>query len=252
MHVPKTGGITLTSELGKMGGKAPYVFYLRESNKENESGRWLTGGSSWYPGKCDLGRYDLLLGHGFLDSFQAAGADTFITVLREPRSRLLSSYFYFRDFVVPRLRLLPPSMFDVKLFAPRRLSLMEYILAADRDANPICNLCAPDDKGIASTIAALRNFAMVGFTEKLGDAVNWLSGFFSTRLFANNTVNATCPRGETILGGSVDEIVDALDRRTAPDGEIYRWAAGNRREGFSAPPDPDETLERAMAKFGIV
>ena len=275
LHIPKTAGISLSREMRKLGTHAPFCFYLRDSGEVEPN--FLSKVVSWYPGRSDLSRYDVMVGHGFLDVFVATGADTLVTILREPRSRLLSSYFYFHGNRPKPMVFMPSAIFDRDLYpedrekssttlnpgigrafhletrAKKPIPLLEYIRSSDKDANPIHHLCDPN--GALDTSAVqdrLGMFAAIGFTETLEEFLGWLSDNYKKELNGDSRLNVTDLKEEAVLGGSVEEIVHALNEKTAPDREIYRWAIENRREGFSAPPDPDETLERTMSRFKIV
>jgi hypothetical protein len=92
LHVPKTGGISL-------------VTYLSTLFRQDEicppppgEGRWRSADGRWHYSEADLESYRLFTGHfdvDFIDMVDPTGLK--ITILREPRARLVSMYDFWRS-----------------------------------------------------------------------------------------------------------------------------------------------------------
>jgi hypothetical protein len=92
LHVPKTGGISLTTYLSS--------FFPQDEICPTPpgDGRWRSANDRWHYSKADLEPYRFFAGHfdvDFINMIDPTGLK--ITILREPRARLVSMYDFWRS-----------------------------------------------------------------------------------------------------------------------------------------------------------
>lgn len=220
MHIEKTGGCTIRAlfqQQLKPWTLCPYLFQV-SANRLGE-----------------LSGYDLIAAHMPYDQIVHSAPEILMTFVREPRSRMLSAYF----FRLPYLH----------VSAPRVPSLVEFARSF-RSEGQLASRRIWGNKATEADFGRLASFDLIGITECFNESVQVLADMLQTPLVPG-WENATRHGLDFELGGSVDELVSLLDESTALDRMIYDWAVEHRHPDISEPPPPDQTLEMAMKKLHI-
>jgi len=179
VHIPKTAGTSLIAEIkaGKLGRHLLDNEDRPTSMALPDRLRRLRSRVGTRVQRRRLSqRYDVVHGHFLVEkyAFLYPQAD-FITFVREPVSRVLSHYYYFRDVASRNAAALAYNP-DVGLVASGRLSLLDF---ARSDA--MKNLYERFTRGLA-----LEDFAMVGITERYVESVALLNRRFGTSMEARH------------------------------------------------------------------
>ena len=225
MHVPRTGGASLTGVLGNRfaAGDCLELYFGPE------------------PDLRDLDRYRHVSGHFDISLTEHFNRPPFVvTVLRDPIERALSTYSSTRSF--------PPDYQFQRLLrrgtgagtrelgrewlrAAREWELGELISRApeaarhaigNRQARALC-ACEPGEESLEVALKALDRCDFVGLTERLDESVTWLTRRLGWRdLHPLPRHNVTGPGHRR---GEVDaETIEALVGLTEVDRELYRRA----------------------------
>lgn len=141
-------------------------------------------------------KYKLLTGHFALDTILDYDPEIIITILREPRSRILSHYFYWRSLPLEVAMSWFP--YSVSMYAKTQ-SFEEFIennKVADQIDNLLCRQIADqklipkeryiredeDECIIQNCLERINLFSYIGFTEYFDDIVQYISALFSSHL----------------------------------------------------------------------
>jgi hypothetical protein len=248
LHIPKSGGSSVHAALENAlppGSLAPRRFDKAFSGSAEDVallGREMRDLIAFEPHEVrELGGYRAVSGHFALDTLlEISDAESVATVLREPRSRLLSLYLYWR---VPHIGdSWAPHKTPEHAHRPLREFLAEPKLAAIID-NQVCRMLLYGDVRLsapgfvdpadveslaADAIERLDKLGFVGVLE-LGQTV-WssLGAMFNVTL-QPNAVNATEEHGPLIPIGPNERLLTAetlelLEQRNAADSLVYDHA----------------------------
>ena len=254
MHVPRTSGTTLVREIGREvgAGRSAYAFdpvlfgdFTDFDSLARPHRRMVHLDARRLPRRADL-----LAGHLSRATLQAAGRETLMTVLREPRSRLLSHWMFWRNHTDADLRPLGRWGERVKLArAPLSAFLSDPSVACQTDnivtrmllwpdpRIPVDGHIEPDaDEGLReAAIAALDRFAFADLIENPGLHANlgtWLG--MSLRYERRNETRPLAPGRTTSLDREMDLLTCSLmTQRCRLDTALWSHLA-NRRLGAAA------------------
>jgi hypothetical protein len=248
LHIPKSGGVSIHTALEAAlapGSLAPWRFDtstfcdFKDFELLNPAGRALVAATM--EEVQSLGSYRVVSGHFSLTTLlQVAPASSIATVLREPRTRLLSLYTYWRTRDVGR-NLMP---YRANLHAQRPLPsfLAERLLAPAVD-NQVCRMllqgdprlpesdfiASSDVEGIAAdAIDRLDALGFVGVLELGDSAWRGVSRLFEVKLDPVE-LNVTgelenldaVPTGEALFTA---DALDLIERHSAADAVVYDHA----------------------------
>ena len=252
LHVPKTGGASLTGVLGN----------------RFAAGDCLELYTGPEPDLGDLDRLRYVSGHmdvSFIDRF--ARAPFLVTVLRDPIDRALSTYAYARsfplDYEVPAVPLLGRSPDAARLARDwwrlaREFQLDELIARAPQVAQQFLGnrqaraLSArePGEETVPDALEGLERCDFVGLTGRLDESVDWLArrlGWQEVGPLARTNVTGVHLRRDQITAATTE----ALARLTEVDRELYRRGAARYERQVEEwamlrdPRDPTVTLPDA-------
>jgi hypothetical protein len=148
LHIPKAGGTSMLSALS-----AHFPEHKICPERLNGLGDWPS---------AKLSEYDLFAGHFVFDALSLVpDPKVTFTMLREPKARMLSWYYYVRAH--PRDHL---EKHDPFLLPMRDQSLTEYLASdrATRDGNWMTELIGNSDLDLA--LARLKQFTALGILER--------------------------------------------------------------------------------------
>jgi len=212
-----------------------------------------------------LATYSVVSGHFSLASLgRIANPSSIATVLREPRSRTLSHYAFWRVSPTPRMRSQNPAL-DHAL-RPLDEFLAEPLVARATD-NLVCRMLLDGDDRLPEVdfirhedvdelaslaIARLETLGFVGVLELRESMWQGLSEFFGVSLVPGHE-NATASFGATSEAppanfGVSTRTLELLEARTAVDSIIYRHVL--KGAGWSGP--STEALAAAAFANGLV
>jgi hypothetical protein len=197
-----------------------------------------------------LAEYPIVTGHFSLSTLLGiTDAASIATVLREPRSRVLSNYAFWRlssdlhhewrEYLALKHAQRPLDEFLAEPLVARATDnlVCRMLLDGDDRIPKLGFICSEDVDALASrAIAVLGTLGFVGILE-LGESLwNGLSGFFGASL-APVHVNTTASHGKTSDAPAASPEISTrtlslLDARTAADAIVYREAL--RAAGRSA------------------
>ena len=255
MHVPRTSGTTLVHEIGRgMGARRsayaldPVLFgdFTDFDSLARPHRRMVHLDARRLPRRADL-----IAGHLSRATLRASGRESLMTVLREPRSRLLSHWMFWRNHTDAELRPLGRWGERVKLArAPLSVFLSDRTVACQTDnivtrmllwpdpRIPVDGHIEPDaDEGLReAAIAALDRFAFADLIENPGLHANlgsWLG--MSLRYERRNETRPLAPGRTTSLDREMDLLTCSLmTQRCRLDTALWTHLAG-RRLGAAAP-----------------
>jgi hypothetical protein len=270
MHVPKTSGTALTAGLREV---LPSTACLVGFD------RWLFGAfrsfetispelhQLIYETLPPANGIDFVAGHiAYSTLVQGRPAARFMTVLREPRSRILSQWMFTRSFSDETLR--PWGVAWGRVIRRAREPLVEYLnhreVAHSTDNIAVRMLLWPhplipddgfidsaSDKRLASEAAArLKAFDFVDVIEnpRLEDNVR----AFLARPFVYRRVNETVVRSEIRVPLEEELTGEALllvEHRSRLDRELWRTVAAERIAGADLTALSDDTFHRIVTRF---
>ncbi len=247
MHVPKTAGISLRAALASAlppHSIAPQLMDpaalggFRDFDLLSPEVRQIVAAT---PAELDgLGHHAAIFGHFTLPNLlRHAPLERIATVLREPRSRIISHYLFFRFSGAIRTLWGPAA-----LHKPAEASLQKFLLdpsAAHVTDNCVCRMLLRGDPRIppADFIAStdvealaeraweqLSGFGFVGFIEQPDSVWRGVGNHFGVKL-APMRMNVTA---EVEIAADVDpvpwsgaaETLELLERRSVADSILYR------------------------------
>lgn len=190
---------------------------------------------------CSLRDRSVVSGHFSLSTLlQVTDPSGIATVLREPRTRVLSHWAYWRCSAMVRrlLQRFPPvrhaqrplaEFLSEPSVAPVTDNLICRMILGDHALIPNVGFIANRDLEAvaAATIAQLKRFGSVGIVELAEQMWSALSGFFGVELspvMVNVTADDIALDSPPIDLKLTDDLLDLLDARTGADAIVYRQA----------------------------
>lgn len=190
MHVPKTGGTSLMKEIqaGAMGRY--FLDYERPGAGQPFIWKKLILKKQYLMARLHkhrlLNNYDVIHGHFPIRKyiFLYPKVD-FITFLREPVSRILSAYYYFKDVASKNPRSVHNNP-NILLVSQNKLSLLEF--AARYVMRSIYSILI---SGLT-----LQEFTMIGITERYQDSIALLNKMYGMQIKVRHERNNDYKRYE--------------------------------------------------------
>lgn len=211
-------------------------------------------------------KYKLLTGHFALDTILDYDPEIIITILREPRSRILSHYFFWRSLpleVEVAISWLP---YSVSIYAKTQ-SFEEFIennKVADQIDNLLCRQIADqklipkeryiredeDECIIQNCLERINLFSYIGFTEYFGDIVQYVSDLFSSRLDSCH-INKTKYQqlaNKTKISANL-ELMERINSLTRLDQQIYTICLNRFKDIKNTNEFSNKILAQTIQKF---
>ena len=255
VHVPKSAGSSVKNAVAQRCGPA--------SVSPKELDRVLFGGFDRFDelptrtratiavdGPAALTDFDVVMGHFAVSSLAPHfAAHEMMTVLREPRTRLLSHYTFWSGWSAERHADWDP--YD----ASRRAAAASWVefLTDPRIASQTDNLVArmllsphpsiPDDgfidpadvdQLVETATALLEQFGFADVVESGAGLWSGLSAWLETTVEPERTLVTSVPEDTDWASSITMASVAALSRRTSVDAHLWSWAAARRNDDVAA------------------
>lgn len=209
-------------------------------------------------------KYKLLTGHFALDTILDYEPKIIITILREPRSRILSHYFFWRSLPIEvTMSWLPYSVF---MYAKTQ-SFEEFIEnseVADQIDNLLCRQIADqklipkrryiqedeDECIIQNCFERINLFSYIGFNEYFGDIVQYVSDLFSSHLDSchiNKTKYQELANKNKVSANL--ELMEKLNSLTRLDQQIYSICLNKFKDIDNTDEFSNKILSQTIQKF---
>lgn len=229
MHIPKTGGLTLRNIIDQQYTKGEIFKFSRNGGKEIPTNR------------MDFTKIRCLYGHNrFGIHEQIAVPTTYITMLRNPINRVISTYY----FILAR----PQNRLHQKV---KNLTLEEFVTSEDKDINiPVSNHQTRFLSGtqVPNIEKALNNmeesFKMVGITEMYNESVFLMKqelGWGNID-YQKKNVSKNRPKHEEIP----ESVIELIKEKNKLDYILYDTAKANLIKGIN---QLESTLKKQMSKY---
>ena len=233
LHVPKTGGVSLCS-------------LLRGFSRPEEICPPPTGDGRWRHRVSDVAHYKLFMGHfdtDFMDAVDPSGVK--ITILRDPRTRIISTYDFWRSISPNWDQNLAEVDDDAPSYA-RSVTFSEFLNTdVDWVLDGISNSAArqllgssypsfvQDEAGaIREASRRLEGFDWFTTTERLSEDLPFLARYFGVQLPAGTMIHLNRTYGyepvanRPLISRTIPTESDLakIDRLNAIDTALYRIA----------------------------
>ncbi len=235
LHVPKTAGTTLTKIILYQYEEVETWYIYKPSRKAFLGGEWwqlpiperakIAGHQFSQLTKSHVNNLKIIWGHiNYGTDKYVDGPFTYISMLRNPRSRIISSYYYFKFFS-------QPEEYYCQLIRDNNLSCKDFVTSdiindnmATRQLSGIGNsvdygLVKREHLEIAKKNIE-QHFSVVGLTERFDESLmlfkqrlGWKIPFYQPR-----NVNKKRPKKET-----EPEVIRAIERTNELDLELYEY-----------------------------
>jgi Sulfotransferase family len=196
-----------------------------------------------------LSSYRLFSGHYFFNQIERIPAPRkLVTILREPRNRLISLYNFHRSFRWDRISSIEELGYDSPRYA-KELSFAEYLRCTEYSVrmntdNAITRYLVglnfvdsngqwtiSEDSALNIALTHLQIFDGIGLVEKIHQTLRMFEailGFsFPDQMPVHNDFASLSPTGgfENVEGAVIDDDAEnELDRSTRIDQQVYTWA----------------------------
>ena len=229
MHIPKTGGLTLRNIIDQQYSKDAILKFSRDGCKRIPTNR------------VDFTKIRCLYGHNrFGIHEQIPISTTYITMLRDPINRVISTYY----FILAR----PQNRLHQKV---KNMTLEEFITSEDKDIIiPVSNhqtryLSGTKNPNIEKALKNMEeSFKMVGITEMYNESVflmkqelGWGNIDYQKRNVSKNR-----PKHEAIP----ESVIRLIKERNKLDYILYDTAKENLIKGIN---QLESTLKKQMSKY---
>lgn len=209
-------------------------------------------------------KYKLLIGHFVLDTILDYEPEIIITILREPRSRILSHYFFWRSVPIEvAMSWLP---YSVSMYAKTQSfeKFIENSEVADQIDNLLCRQIADqklipqgryiredeDECIIQSCFKKINLFSYIGFTEYFGDIVQYVSDLFSSHLDSYHINKTKCQQLATKNKISPNlELMEGNNSLTRLDQQIYAICLNKFKNIENTDEFSNKFLNQTIQKF---
>jgi hypothetical protein len=215
LHLPKTGGSTLNSILVAQYGRNRFLSYSGLVEQSDIEQFQATPPETLY-------RYDAMRAHTFFGIHEGMTRPfTYITIIRDPIDRLISTYYYI---------LQSKGHPDHRYYVDKKVSFEQFIEARPKNQMQVQRLSGgpklkglnPDDRLRVAKTNLRESFAVVGVTERFDESLICMKNKFGWGLPVYRRKNETRDRP------SRDEIRPALLElmleRSRLDTELHRFA----------------------------
>jgi hypothetical protein len=219
MHVPKTGGTTLSHVLRR--------YSTRESRVDHDSYLSIPRKIGTLSAK-ERARISWILGHyayGIHAGFK--GTPTYFVLLREPVERVLSNYSFLLTY---------PGSEYLRDWSPERFA-DEHPEGSNLQVKMLCGPDVAPDLEVAKR--RLEGFAAFGLTERFDDSLQLLKARFGWEDMRYRTENVT--QGRLRQEQLSDRVLAIIRRRNALDTELFAFATDlfqSRLDSLSSPCAP--------------
>lgn len=219
-----------------------------------------------------LASYRLFSGHYFFNQVERIPEPKImLTILREPKSRIMSLYNFHRSFRSDRIPNIVALGYDSPRYA-KELTLVEYLRCPDYSVrvntdNAITRYLVgldfadsngqwivSDDTALNLALTRLQTFDGIGLVEKAQQSLRKFETILSLSFpeqmpfhndFASLSLRSDFEKVEPAVID--DQAEEELERMTRIDQKVYAWAA----ENFFAPDDicPQRPFEKPLSHF---
>lgn len=209
LHIPKTGGTTLSDIFRKSTSYAPgeIVDHLTQEAIHNQYGELS---------EQERNAVKVILGHHFYGIHEIfAKPPAYFTMLREPVDRVISQYYFLKNY---------PGFYQEAL---KDMSFEEYIDWDPQAQNGQTKLISGTNEvtGIEKALEHLNQFELVGVTEMFNESLFFLNRKFGWNVEQYQKVNIT--KARPAVHEVPDTILKKIEQANPLDIELYKIAKMN-------------------------
>ncbi|MBM7691248.1 hypothetical protein JOC77_000653 [Peribacillus deserti] len=231
LHIPKTGGTTLNQIFRKQ--YQIFEFFDHDSLEYKVIKLDQLTEEQKKQIKAVAGHYSYGIHEEFSQSF------TYFTMLRDPVNRVISLYYFLRDY--PGYERL------------QTMSLEEYVIKEDEAHNGQTVLISGslENPDLEKAKERLKKFAMVGITEKFNESLFLLQKTFDWKdiLYRKENITMNRPSRDEIP----TDVINLIKQYNSLDIELYEFAKKLYQEKLhSLSPDEQAQLEKYIQEQSLL